>query len=98
MDVKELIGVTLGTCTFERIIGHGGMGAVYLAQQSRPGRTVAVKGFIPGHNTAVEQKDVFLARFRREADTIAKIEHKNNLSIYEYDEGVGKQAWGAHPV
>src|SRR5438874_2176480 len=86
MDVKELIGVTLGTCTLERIIGHGGMGAVYLAQQSRPVRTVAVKVLIPGNNTEVEQKDVFLARFRREADTIAKLEHKNILPLYEYDE------------
>ena len=38
MDIQELIGVTLGTCTLERIIGRGGMGAVYLAQQSRPVR------------------------------------------------------------
>src|SRR5256714_15658611 len=98
MDVKELIGVTLGTCTFERIIGHGGMGAVYLAQQSRPVRTVAVKVLIPGNNTEVEQKDVFLARFRREADTIAKLEHKNILPIYEYDEAAGGTERGAYPV
>ena len=98
MDVKELIGVTLGTCTFERIIGHGGMGAVYLAQQSRPVRTVAVKVLIPGNNTQVEQKDVFLARFRREADTIAKLEHKNILPIYEYDEAVVEQERVAYLV
>ena len=98
MDVKELIGVTLGTCTFERIIGHGGMGAVYLAQQSRPVRTVAVKVLIPGNNTEVEQKDVFLARFRREADTIAKLEHKNILPIYEYDEAVVEQERVAYLV
>src|SRR6266480_7349300 len=98
MDVKELIGVTLGTCTFERIIGHGGMGAVYLAQQSRPVRTVAVKVLIPGNNTEVEQKDVFLARFRREANTIAKLEHKNILPIYEYDEAVVEQERVAYLV
>src|SRR5260370_27408389 len=88
MDVKELIGVTLGTCTLEHVIGHGGMGAVYLAQQSRPVRTVAVKVLIPGNNTEVEQKDVFLARVRREADTIAKLGHKNILPIYEHYEAV----------
>src|SRR6266581_5899891 len=98
MDVKELIGVTLGTCTFERIIGHGGMGAVYVAQQPRPVRTVAVKVLIPGNNTEVEQKDVFLARFRREADTIAKLEHKNILPIYEYDEAVVEQERVAYLV
>ncbi|TMB84800.1 MAG: hypothetical protein E6J48_01585 [Chloroflexi bacterium] len=83
---------------FERIIGHGGMGAVYLAQQSRPVRTVAVKVLIPGNNTEVEQKDVFLARFRREADTIAKLEHKNILPIYEYDEAVVEQERVAYLV
>lgn len=98
MDIKELIGVTLGTCTLERVIGHGGMGAVYLAQQSRPMRTVAVKVLIPGNNIDVEQKDIFLARFRREADTIAKLEHKNILPIYEYDEAVVEQERVAYLV
>ena len=98
MDIKELIGVTLGTCTLERVIGHGGMGAVYLAQQSRPVRTVAVKVLIPTNNTEIEQREVFLARFRREADTIAKLEHKNILPIYEYDEAVVDQEKVAYLV
>jgi len=88
MDIQELIGVTLGTCTLERIIGRGGMGAVYLAQQSRPVRTVAVKVLIPSINLDPDQQRVFLARFRREADTVAKLEHKNILPVYEYDEAV----------
>ena len=86
MDGKELIGVTLGTCTFERIIGRGGMGAVFLAQQARPVRTVAVKVLIPSNAVEPDQQHVFLERFRREADTVAKLEHKNILPIYEYDE------------
>src|SRR6266568_8737130 len=88
MDIQELIGVTLGTCTLERIIGRGGMGAVYLAQQSRPVRTVAVKVLIPSLNLDPDQQRIFLARFRREADTVAKLEHKNILPVYEYDEAV----------
>src|SRR5260221_14550788 len=88
MDIQELIGVTLGTCTLERIIGRGGMGAVYLAQQSRPVRTVAVKVLIPSLNLDPDQQRVFLARFRREADTVAKLEHKNILPVYEYDEAL----------
>ncbi len=55
MNIKELIGVTLGTCTLERVIGYGGMGAVFLAQQSRPIRTVAVKVLIPSLNLDPEQ-------------------------------------------
>ena len=88
MDAKELIGVTLGTCTLERVIGRGGMGAVYLAQQSRPVRTVAVKVLILSNVYEPDQQSNFLARFRREADTVAKLEHKNILPIYEYEEAV----------
>src|SRR5438270_12349916 len=88
MDVDELIGVTLGTCTIERMIGRGGMGAVFLAQQSRPIRTVAVKVLLPGSAYDADQQQIFLARFRREADTVAKLEHKNILSVYDYAEAV----------
>ena len=88
MDVKELIGVTFGNCTIERIIGRGGMGAVFLAQQSRPVRTVALKVLIPTPGFDAEQQRTFFERFRREADTLAKLEHKNILPIYEYDEAL----------
>src|SRR6266571_3045303 len=91
MDVKELIGVPLGTCTLERVVGRGGMGAVFMAQQSRPVRTVAVKVLIPSVGYEEDQQGVFLARFRREADTVAKLEHKNILPIYEYDEAIVDQ-------
>src|SRR5713226_289419 len=88
MDINELIGFALGTCTIERVIGRGGMGAVFLAQQSRPTRTVAVKVLFPGSEYDPDQQQIFLARFRREADTVAKLEHKNILPVYEYAEAV----------
>jgi serine/threonine protein kinase len=88
MDTKELIGSTLGSCIIERIIGQGGMGAVYLAQQSRPIRTVAVKVLIPASGLDPDQQRTFFERFRREADTVAKLEHNNILPIYEYEEAV----------
>src|SRR5437870_8284312 len=91
MDTKELIGVTLGTCTLERVVGRGGMGAVFMAQQARPVRTVAVKVLIPPAGSEEDQEGVFLARFQREADTVAKLEHKNILPIYEYDEAIVDQ-------
>ncbi len=90
MEAKELLGVTLGTCTLESVIGRGGMGAVYLAQQSRPVRTVAVKVLIPAIGQDPDQQRMFLTRFQREADTIATLEHNNILQIYEYDEAVVK--------
>jgi len=88
MDVNELIGVTLGSCTLERIIGRGGMGAVLLAQQARPVRTVAVKVLIPAEGADADDRRVYFERFRREANTVARLEHKNILPIYEYDEAV----------
>ena len=88
MNAKELIGTTLGNCAIERIIGQGGMGAVYLAQQSRPARAVAVKVLIPASGLDPDQQRIFLERFRREADTVAKLEHNNILPIYEYDEAI----------
>jgi tRNA A-37 threonylcarbamoyl transferase component Bud32 len=88
MNAKELIGTTLGNCTIERIIGQGGMGAIYLAQQSRPTRTVAVKVLIPVLGLDPEEQRIFLERFRREANTVAKLEHNNILPIYEYAEAL----------
>jgi len=98
MDTKELIGVTLGTCTLERVVGRGGMGAVFMAQQARPVRTVAVKVLIPPAGSEEDQEGVFLARFQREADTVAKLEHKNILPIYEYDEAIVDQEHLAYLV
>ena len=88
MNAKELLGTTLGNCTIESIIGQGGMGAVYLAQQSRPTRTVAVKVLIPISGLDPDQQRIFLERFRREANTVAKLEHNNILPIYEYEEAL----------
>ncbi len=88
MDEQALTGMTLGTCTIERLIGQGGMGAVFLAQQARPVRTVAVKVLLPPQHADADQQRIFLARFRREADTVAKLEHKNILEIFEYSEAV----------
>jgi serine/threonine protein kinase len=82
---NELIGQVLGTCTLQRLLGRGGMGAVYLARQSRPRRRVAVKVILPG---LIEEKtrEEFLIRFRREADAIAALDHIHIMPIYEYSE------------
>ncbi len=91
MNEKELVGITLGSCTLERVIGKGGMAIVFLAQQANPIRTVAVKVLLPAATgTDPEQQRVFLERFRREAATVQKLEHKNILPIYEYAEAMVK--------
>lgn len=86
IDSSDLIGQSLGTCTLQRLIGRGGMGAVYLAQQTRPRRTVAVKVLMPGIVLEPKTNRAFLARFRREADAVAALDHVNILQIYEYGE------------
>ncbi|GHO44148.1 serine/threonine protein kinase [Ktedonospora formicarum] len=82
---SELIGTTLGNYTLEKLIGKGGMSAVYLVQQKRPARSVAIKVL---RTEAKNQANyaAFLARFQREADIIAKLEHINIIPIYEYGE------------
>src|SRR5436305_5042069 len=85
-DTNALLGQSLGTCTIQHIIGRGGMGAVYLAQQTRPRREVAVKVLIPGSLGDQPWRIDFLARFRREADAIAALDHVHIIPIYEYGE------------
>lgn len=86
IDSNELLGQVLGTCTLQRLLGRGGMGAVYLAQQSRPRRSVAVKVLVPGLLMESRVRDEFLIRFRREADAIAALDHINIMPVYEYGE------------
>jgi serine/threonine-protein kinase len=85
----DLTGKILGTCTLERLVGQGGMGAVYLARQSRPSRSVAVKVLLPRIRMSSAVYQAFLARFQREADLIARLEHMNIMPIYEYGEQDG---------
>jgi serine/threonine protein kinase len=88
-NTSDLTGRTLGTCLLEKLIGQGGMGSVYLARQSRPSRYVAVKVLLPRISMSPEVYKAFLARFRREADLIARLEHVNIMPIYEYGEQDG---------
>jgi serine/threonine-protein kinase len=62
------------------------MGAVYLARQARPRRQVAVKVLRPQLAADPEGWKVFLARFRREADATAALDHANIVPIYEFGE------------
>src|SRR6476660_1402780 len=89
MDVwnaNALIGARLGSSTLERPLGIGGMGAVYLARQERPRRHVAVKVLRPGIAADDDAWQIFLARFRREADAAAALDHANIIPIYEFGE------------
>lgn len=63
-----------------RLIGRGGMGAVYEARQVALDRRVAIKVLPP----ALGDDDGFAERFRREALTMARLRHPNILSVFEF--------------
>lgn len=81
-----LLGARLGSSQIERLLGAGGMSAVYLARQERPRRLVALKALRPQLGFSREQWPLFLARFRREADAMAALDHANITPIYEFGE------------
>ncbi|MBA3460745.1 MAG: serine/threonine protein kinase, partial [Deltaproteobacteria bacterium] len=63
----------------EHAIGQGGMGVVYLARDQRLDRAVAIK-------LGVHVSERALARFEREGQALAKLNHPNVVTIYEVGE------------
>ncbi len=68
-----------------RLLGRGGMGAVYLAQERALERAVAIKVLPPEIATSAEAQE----RFRREARTAAKLTHPNIVPLHTFGEVEG---------
>jgi len=64
-----------------RRIGIGGMAGVFLAEEARLERPVAIKVLLP----SLTADKRFLARFEREARTMARISHPNIVTVYDVD-------------
>ncbi len=76
------------------MLGHGGMGAVYKAQQTRLERTVALKIIRPGS----ADDPAFAERFNREAKTLARLNHPSIVSVYDFGEVQYDEPGAARPV
>src|SRR5262245_31716811 len=88
MGVVDRIGqVLVETYRIERLIAEGGMGSVYEAKHLRLPKRFAVK-FL---NLSLIDNQEAQARFRREAEIIAALDHPNIVNLLDYnvtDEGV----------
>ncbi|HEX5044591.1 MAG TPA: serine/threonine-protein kinase [Candidatus Polarisedimenticolaceae bacterium] len=70
---------SIGPYRIVRVLGQGGMGVVYEAEQASLGRTVALKVVRAGQFVDEDT----LRMFAREADTLARLKHPNIAAIYE---------------
>lgn len=68
-----------------RLLGRGGMGAVYVAHDTKLGRKVAIK-FL---SKKISGKEKFRQRFEIEAQVTAKLNHENVVTIYDVGEFQG---------
>jgi Tol biopolymer transport system component len=80
-------GATIGPYKVDREIGRGGMGVIFLAQDTRLGRTVALKA-LPEDVAADPDR---LQRFEREARVLASLNHPNIAAIYGLEESEGRR-------
>jgi len=75
--MTRLQRIVEGKYKLDRLLGKGGMGAVFLAKDLTLDRDVAIKVLPPD----VSQDDHVVKRFQQEAKTAAKLDHTNIIPI-----------------
>src|SRR6185436_5037302 len=80
-----MVGGTIAHYQVLEKLGAGGMGEVYRARDTRLGRDVAIKALPPAFVADPSR----LSRFRREAQTLASLNHPNIAAIYGLEEAAG---------
>jgi len=78
---ERLARVVEGKYRIERLLGKGGMGAVFLAHDLTLEREVAIKVLPPD----IAQDEQVVRRFHQEAKTAAKLDHPNIIPIYRVE-------------
>src|SRR5918994_4582231 len=81
-------GTRLGPYEVLSALGAGGMGEVYRARDQKLNRDVAIKVLLP----AVANDPERLARFRREAQLLASLNHPHIAAIYGLEDADGAKA------
>lgn len=84
-EVAVRVDVDLAGYRIDSVIGHGGMGTVYRAEQLSLGREVALKVLAP--QLAVDK--LFRERFLRESRTAARLEHPSIVPVYDAGDADG---------
>src|SRR4051812_27675585 len=74
-------GARVGAYEILGPLGAGGMGEVYRARDTRLGREVALKVLAPG----MVKDPAHLARFEREARSVASLNHPNVVTLYSVE-------------
>ena len=82
------VGTSLGHYDVTALLGEGGMGQVWQATDTQLGRQVALK-ILPDAFAADPDR---LARFKREAQILASLNHPNIAAIYGIEEAEGTRA------
>jgi serine/threonine protein kinase/HEAT repeat protein len=67
-------------------VGRGGMGVIYRARQLQPRRVVALKMILAGEHAGPDT----VARFKAEAEAVARLSHPNIVQIYQVGEQSGR--------
>jgi len=83
--MEDLSGKQLGIYRIVAPLGEGGMAAVYKAYQPGMDRYVALK-ILPRHFASDPQ---FVARFKQEAQVLAKLQHPHILPVFDFGEAEG---------
>lgn len=83
--MQDFVGKKLGNFEVVKLIGKGGMAAVYQGFQPSMNRAVAIKVLAP--QFSVDEN--FVRRFKNEAQMIAQLEHKHILPVYDFGDEDG---------